>query len=150
MFLFPDAAALLLTRENLKQKNKSIVEIELQNQELLKDKTENQKLEVTNALRLEDLGKLNYRAERELDHIKQNRQTLHDEIRKLKEELEHSATVLGNTIQQNNEEKGRLNDEIYLAKLTIEALRSKMQTNPQELDRTGSKLSRIRIIILKN
>jgi len=116
----------LLIQETLKQKNKSIEEIELRNQELMNDKIE---MTRSYALRLEDLGKL-----KELE-LKQSMQELREENRKWKEELKHSATVLGNTIQQNKEDKGRLNDEIDFSKKTSEALRREILTNQQELDR---------------
>jgi len=128
-----DAAALSLVQESLKQKNKSIVEIELRNQEQINNEI---KIHRSYALKLEDLGKFKgMKTKRERDHIKQNIQTLHDENRNLKGELKQSASVLGNTIRQNKEEKVRHNDEMCIAKITSEALRQEILTNQQELDR---------------
>jgi len=133
--LFLDAAALLHIQETLKQKNKSIVEIKLRNEELMNDKIE---IHRSYALKLGDVGKLKdlqLRAEGERDLLKQNMQQVKDENRKWKEELKHSATVLGSTIRQNKGEKSRLNDEIHIGKKTSEALRREILTNQQELDR---------------
>jgi len=133
MFLFLDAAALSLVQESVKQKNTSIVKLELCKQELMTNEIE---IHRSYAMKLEDLGKLNdLNAEHERDHFKQNIQTLTNEVRKWKEELKQSASVLGNTIRQNKEEKVRLNDEMHIAKISSEALKQEILTNHQELDR---------------